>query len=41
VDLTFQKGVFGAFPGMGPVPAKETKIHTPLPPTFYGLMQLS
>src|SRR5215831_21299878 len=41
VDFTFQKGVFGQFPGIGPVPATDTKIHTPQQPTFYGLMQLS
>src|SRR5215472_2914221 len=41
VNFTFQKGVFGTFPGIGPVPATETKIHTPLRPTFYGLTQLS
>src|SRR5215470_16064433 len=41
VDFTFQKGVFGDFPGIGPVPATDTKIHTPLRPTFYGLMQFS
>jgi outer membrane protein len=41
VDFTFQKGVFGDFPGIGPIPATDTKIHTPLRPTFYGLMQMS
>ena len=41
VDFKFQKGVFGDFPGIGPVPATDTKIHTPLRPTFYGLMQVS
>ena len=41
VDFTFQKGAFGNFPGIGPVPATNTKIHTPLRPTFYGLMQFS
>jgi len=41
VDFTFQKGVFGDFPGIGPVPGKDTRIHTPLRPTFYGLMQAS
>ena len=41
VDFTFQKGVFGTFPGIGPVPATETKIHTPLRPTFYGFVQVS
>jgi outer membrane protein len=42
VDFTFQKGVFGVFPGTGPVPPANTKIHTPaFQPTFYGFMQLS
>src|SRR5215471_11156032 len=41
VDFTFQKGVFGSFPGIGPVPPTNTKIHTPLQPTFYGFMQFS
>src|SRR5262249_11213725 len=39
--FTFQKGVVGDFPGIGPVPGKDTRIHTPLRPTFYGLMQAS
>jgi outer membrane protein len=41
VDFTFQKGVFGDFTGIGPVPATDTKVHTPLRPTFYGLVQVS
>jgi outer membrane protein TolC len=42
VDFTFQKGVFGQFPGIGPVPPANTKIHTPpFQPTFYGFMQFS
>src|SRR5262245_9978884 len=41
VNFTFQKGAFGTFPGIGPVPATNTNIHTPLRPTFYGLMQVS
>lgn len=41
VDFTFQKGAFGDFPGIGPVPANDTKIHTPLRPTLYGLVQMS
>lgn len=41
VDFTFDKGIFGTFAGIGPVPATNTKVHTPLRPTFYGLMQLS
>ncbi len=41
VNFTFQQGVLGTFPGIGPVPATNTQIHTPLRPTFYGLTQLS
>src|SRR5215469_8861451 len=41
VDFTSQQGVFGNFPGIGPVPPTNTKIHTPLQPTFYGFFQLS
>ena len=41
VDFTFQRGVFGSFPGIGPIPATNTNIHTPLRPTFYGLQQFS
>ncbi len=41
VDFTFPKGAFGSFSGIGPVPSTDTKIHTPLRPTFYGLMQVS
>lgn len=40
VDFTFEKGAFGSFPGIGPVPAQNTNIQTPLRPTFYGLVQL-
>ncbi len=41
MDFTFQRGAFGSFPGIGPVPATDTRIHTPLRPTFYGLTQFS
>ena len=41
VDFTFQPGTFGNFPGIGPVPATTTKIHTPSVPTFFGLTQVS
>jgi outer membrane protein TolC len=41
VDFTFQQGAFGTYPGIGPVPSTDTKIHTPLRPTFYGLTQIS
>jgi outer membrane protein len=41
VDFTFQRGAFGSFPAIGPVPATNTRIHTPLRPTFYALTQFS
>jgi len=41
VNFTFQQGVFGTFPSIGPVPATNTQIHTPLRPTFYALTQFS
>jgi outer membrane protein len=41
VDFTFQKGAFGDFSGVGPIPATDTKIHTPLRPTLYALLQMS
>src|SRR5215813_835105 len=41
VDFTFKAGTFGTFPGIGPVPANDTNIHTPLRPTFYGVQRLS
>jgi outer membrane protein len=34
-DFTFGKGVFGTYPGVGPVPGKESKVHTPARPTAY------
>jgi outer membrane protein len=40
VDFSFQRGIFGTFPGVGPVPAETTKIHNPLRPTFYGVTQM-
>jgi len=40
IDFTFDRGTFGTFPGIGPVPADRTKIHTPLRPTFYGVSQI-
>ena len=40
IDFTFDRGIFGTFPGIGPVPADKTKIHTPLRPTFYGVSQI-
>jgi outer membrane protein len=33
IDFTFERGVFGTFPGIGPIPGENTKISTPLKPT--------
>jgi outer membrane protein len=29
IDFTFARGVFGTYPGIGPVPGTESKVHTP------------
>src|SRR5262249_23676717 len=41
LDFRFEQGTFGTFPGIGPVPATDTSIHTPLRPTLYGVFQVS
>src|SRR6202035_5267709 len=41
LDFRFEPGTFGTFPGIGPVPATETSIHTPLRPTLYGVFQVT
>ena len=28
-DFTFAKGVFGTYPGIGPLPSQDAKVHTP------------
>ncbi len=28
-DFTFAKGVFGTYPGTGPIPSRDAKVHTP------------
>ena len=28
-DFTFAKGVFGTYPGVGPIPSTDAKVHTP------------
>jgi outer membrane protein len=35
VDFTFGKGVFGTYPGTGPIPSTKSKVHTPAQPTAY------
>jgi outer membrane protein len=34
-DFTFQKGVFGTYPGVGPIPGSNAKVHTPAVFTTY------
>jgi len=34
-DFTFDQGVFGTYPGVGPIPSKETKIRNPARFTTY------
>jgi len=33
INVTFERGVFGTFPGVGPIPAENTRISTPMQPT--------
>ena len=34
-DFTFDKGVFGTYPGVGPIPGIKSKVHTPAVFTTY------
>ncbi len=34
-DFTFSKGVFGTYPGIGPLPSTDAKVHTPAKLTAY------
>jgi outer membrane protein TolC len=40
IDFEFEKGVFGDFPGIGPIPAEDTKVGSPRGFTTLGLGQL-
>ena len=33
INFTFERGVFGDYPGIGPIPGETTKISTPMQPT--------
>lgn len=33
INFTFERGIFGTFPGVGPIPSENTKISTPMQPT--------
>jgi outer membrane protein len=41
LNFTFERGVFGTFPGIGPVPAENTKLSTPMQPTAIFITQVS
>jgi outer membrane protein len=34
-DFTFARGAFGTYPGTGPIPSKDAKVHTPAQLTAY------
>ena len=40
-SFEFEQGVFGTYPGIGPVPATNTKITTPRRPSVYALANVS
>jgi len=35
IDFRFSQGAFGTYPSIGPIPAHDTDIHTPLRPVFH------
>ena len=41
IDFTFERGTFGTYPGIGPIPGEITKISTPLKPTAIFITQVS
>lgn len=41
INFKFAQGVFGTFPGIGPVPATDTSISTPRQPTVTMINQVS
>jgi len=41
INFLFQKGVFGTFPGIGPIPAENTTLSTPRRPTASILAQVT
>jgi outer membrane protein TolC len=41
LDFTFERGVFGTFPDIGPIPAENTKLTTPLQPTAILMMRVT
>lgn len=41
IDFKFERGVFGNYPGIGPIPSEETVISTPRRPTFVMIGQVN
>lgn len=41
IDFKFDKGVFGEYPGIGPIPGNDTVITTPRRPTFAIINQVN
>jgi outer membrane protein len=41
IDFTFERGTFGTYPGIGPIPGDTTKITTPLKPTAIFTTRIS
>jgi outer membrane protein TolC len=41
IDFTLQRGLLGVFPGIGPIPAEDTRIRTPLVPTGLVVTQVA
>lgn len=41
IDFRFDQGVFGSYPGIGPIPAQNTVISTPRKPNYYFIGQIN
>lgn len=41
INFTFERGVFGTFPGVGPIPAENTKLSTPMQPTAIFMTRIT
>lgn len=41
ISFTFKQGVFGNYPGIGPIPSTDSKITTPRQPTAYVVGQVT
>jgi len=41
IDFTFERGTFGTYPGIGPIPGDTTKITTPIKPTAIFTTRIS